>query len=363
MKICIVGGGNIGTAMAVEFAHNNHIVNVLTSRPQKWSKKIFSVNINDEENFSGKLNLVTDNVEEAFNEVDYIFVTLPSNVQREFAEKAAPFVTNEMKFVVIPGFGGVEFLMSPIIKNGAQIFGFQRTPYVARLKKYGQRIWFDKKAKVKAASLHEKNLKTFVNDMENLLSMEVEPLPNYLCVTLTPSNPVLHTSRLFTMFKEFDYNNLPKENILFYANWNDAASEILFKMDDEVQQICQKLDKVDLTQVNSLKVHYESDTIPALTKKLRSIKSLSKIYSPMKHTQNGWMPDFEDRYFKCDFGYGLDILLQFAEILNLYTPTIEKVMGWYAKQTGYKEHLVNLLEYGLNSVGKIYQYYKIEDDK
>ena len=42
MKICIVGGGNLGTAMAVDFAEKNHTVNVLTSRPQAWQRKIFA---------------------------------------------------------------------------------------------------------------------------------------------------------------------------------------------------------------------------------------------------------------------------------------------------------------------------------
>lgn len=40
MKICIVGGGNLGTAMAVDFASKNHTINILTSRPQDWTKNI-----------------------------------------------------------------------------------------------------------------------------------------------------------------------------------------------------------------------------------------------------------------------------------------------------------------------------------
>ena len=33
MKICIVGGGNLGTAMAADFASKNHTVKILTSHP------------------------------------------------------------------------------------------------------------------------------------------------------------------------------------------------------------------------------------------------------------------------------------------------------------------------------------------
>lgn len=38
MKICIVGGGNLGTAMAADFAAKNYAVNILTSRPHDWQK-------------------------------------------------------------------------------------------------------------------------------------------------------------------------------------------------------------------------------------------------------------------------------------------------------------------------------------
>ena len=40
MKICIVGGGNLGTSMAADFASKGHTVNILTSRPQDWQRNI-----------------------------------------------------------------------------------------------------------------------------------------------------------------------------------------------------------------------------------------------------------------------------------------------------------------------------------
>ena len=40
MKICIVGGGNLGTSMAADFASKGHSVSILTSRPQDWQKNI-----------------------------------------------------------------------------------------------------------------------------------------------------------------------------------------------------------------------------------------------------------------------------------------------------------------------------------
>ena len=358
MKICIVGGGNLGTAMAVDFASKNHAVNVLTSRPQDWQKKIFaSVSISGKpaQDFAADLNLVTSNAAAAFDSADYVFVTLPSHVQADFAARVAPFVNDKIKFVMIPGFGGAEFLLQPLLERGAELFGFKRVPFIARLKQYGKSVWFERKPSISLAKFRGEVIASVNRDMEKLFDIPCAAAGNYLSITLTPSNPVLHTSRLYAMFGKSD--STFERNEPFYAAWNDEASEILFRLDDEVQAICRALPKVDLSGVVSLKIHYESDTVPALTKKLRSIPSLSKILSPMKKTFDGWQPDFDNRYFKCDFEFGLDILLQFAETLKLTSPTMNEVMNWYKRKTGNFARAVKLVDYGINSEQDIYKFY------
>lgn len=299
--------------------------------------------------------MVTANAAEAFDATDYIFVTLPSHVQSDFAKRIAPFAGDKLKFVMVPGFGGAEFLMQPALRKGAELFGFQRVPFIARLKEYGRSVWFERKSALQLAKFVGADIDSVCRDMEKLFSIPCAALDNYLCVTLTPSNPVLHTARLYSMLKD---GNAPDK--FFYAEWNDAASEILFKLDDEVQAICRALKKINLRSVRSLKVHYESDTVPALTKKIRGISSLSKILSPLKETPQGLRPDFDNRYFKCDFEYGLDILLQFAETLNLNSPTMREVMAWYQQRTENFNRAVNLAEHGIKSERDIYNFYRLK---
>lgn len=298
---------------------------------------------------------MTANAAEAFDATDYIFVTLPSHVQSDFAKRIAPFAGDKLKFVMVPGFGGAEFLMQPALRKGAELFGFQRVPFIARLKEYGRSVWFERKSALQLAKFVGADIDSVCRDMEKLFSIPCAALDNYLCVTLTPSNPVLHTARLYSMLKD---GNAPDK--FFYAEWNDAASEILFKLDDEVQAICRALKKINLRSVRSLKVHYESDTVPALTKKIRGISSLSKILSPLKETPQGLRPDFDNRYFKCDFEYGLDILLQFAETLNLNSPTMREVMAWYQQRTENFNRAVNLAEHGIKSERDIYNFYRLK---
>lgn len=68
---------------------------------------------------------------------------------------------------------------------------------------------------------------------------------NYLCVTLTPFNAILHTSRLYSMFRDYRKGLIYNENFLFYEGWDDQASQVLFACDDELQLPCRKLQTVD----------------------------------------------------------------------------------------------------------------------
>ena len=58
-----------------------------------------------------------------------------------------------------------------------------------------------------------------------------------------------------------------KNELKFYEEWNDEASEVLFRYDKEVQEICNSLNPIDLTEVVSLPLYYESEKPSDLTKK------------------------------------------------------------------------------------------------
>ena len=72
------------------------------------------------------------------------------------------------------------------------------------------------------------------------------------------------------------YEKLP----LFYENWDNATSELLFKCDNEVQNICKELNNFDLSFVKSLKNHYESYTVQELTNKISNIEGFKGLKTP-----------------------------------------------------------------------------------
>ena len=192
--------------------------------------------------------------------------------------------------------------------------------------------------------------------MTGLWGIPCTALPNYLSVTLTPSNPIFHTTRLRTLFADYEEGKMYERNLLFYGEWSDASSELLIACDGELQEMLKIMDKLDLHDVRSLKLHYESDTVDAMTKKLCSIKSLHNLSSPIKQVDGGWVPIFKSRYFTADFPYGLAIIEELAAILVFDAPNIRDTMDWYRRVTGDTERF-DLGAYGIHSLEDIYELY------
>ena len=64
--------------------------------------------------------------------------------------------------------------------------------------------------------------------MEGLLHIKTRIVKEYLSITLTPSNPVLHITGLYNVFKNYKKGMYYKNELKFYEEWNDEASEVLF---------------------------------------------------------------------------------------------------------------------------------------
>ena len=102
------------------------------------------------------------------------------------------------------------------------------------------------------------------------------------------------------MFRNYDNKTIYPHNIRFYEEWDMSSSKSLIEADEELQSFC-KILPFNLSAVISLKEHYESDTVEAMTEKIRGINAFKGILSPMKEVSGGWQPDFSSRYFSSDF--------------------------------------------------------------
>lgn len=74
--------------------------------------------------------------------------------------------------------------------------------------------------------------------------------------------------------------------------------------------------------------------------------------------ENGGIPDFNSRYFSCDFEFGLEVLCQFTDIVRVDAPVMHRVMNWYRGITGNSYPKVSIDDYGILTKEDIYTYYK-----
>ena len=330
MNVTIVGCGNVGTQIAVHCASKNHSVTIFTSKFKEVQKTLYIVDNQDNVFLSGEIKTATDNEELAFSTADIIFVTVPSFYMKKQAEIITPYLKKGAIICIVPGMGGGEFAFKQALENGAVICGLQRVPSVARLKEYGKTVCATGyRDKLFAGALPTSKKEECAKLLSGIFDMPCDALPHYLNLTLTPSNPILHTTRLKTIFKDYKegvfYEKLP----LFYQEWDLESSELLLKCDKEVQDICLALKDFDLSFVKSLKEHYESDDALALTNKITSIPAFFGLTTPCVKTENGLLPDFDSRYFTADFMFGLTILIQIAGFLNLPCPHMKQTFDWF----------------------------------
>lgn len=331
MKVCVIGGGNIGTLLSAEFAHKGYETVIYTSKPEKWSDTLTVLNQDDSVWFETDNFTVTDSLETAVTGAEQIWLVQPSFMFPDTAEKLLPLVKAGQMIMCVPGAGGAEFSFAPHIEKGCVLCGLQRVHSIARLNQYGKAVYMlGRKPNLQLAAIPPHKTQHYADIVSEMLDLPCEALPNYLVVTLTPSNPILHTTRIYSMFKDYKKGDSFDHNILFYEEWTDEASRIMIDCDAELQEICRRIDRLDLRMVKSLKVHYESDTVEKMTAKISGIPAFKGLTSPMKETEPGvWVPDFSSRYFTADFPFGLKVILDTGRLVGAEIPNIEKIWSWY----------------------------------
>ena len=349
--------------LAAELALNNE-VNLYTNFKMN-NREIEVYNQDDEKLYSSKINLATDDMKKAIGNAEVIFCTVPSNVVPSIICDIGKHIKENAYLIFMPGTGGKEYISKAKIKKNITIAGLQRVYSIARLKEKGKSVYMlGKKEKLFVSAITNNKSKEVSIILEKLFNIPCVCVNNYLAVTLTPSNPILHTSRLYAMFKEQE-----KKEILFYEEWDEESSRILFECDDELRKICNKLDKLNLEEVVSLKEYYESKTEEKFANKLKSIKSFKGIKAPMIKSKGKYIPDYESRYFTEDFPYGLLIIKGFALICDIDTPMIDNIIKWVQVKLN-KQYIINdklegkdVIEtgipqnYGINTIEDIYNFY------
>lgn len=325
-SICICGGGSLGLVCAGVFLSKGIKVNILTGHPGNWCKNIKVID-DKGKIYEGILNNVSSDPSQVIPSSNLILLTQPGFLIEDTLKKIKPFLNNSAVIGSIVSSTGFFFFAHEILGTKHPIFGFQRVPFIARQKEYGKiGELLGYKPSLNVAIENCRNVQEMTKDLEYLFETPINTLNSFYEAALTNSNPILHTGRLYSLWR--NYTDETYDNpILFYKEWTDEASDYLIKMDNEFQKLLLKLGLSKGT-IPTLLDYYESTDASSLTKKIASIPAFQNILSPMKRTRRGWIPDFSSRYFTEDFPYGLKFIRDLAQKYNVETPYIDEVYQW-----------------------------------
>ena len=329
MKICICGGGNLGHVTAGFFAAQDDLqVSLLTTKPERWSQYLEVVDVNGK-TFKGKLERISSNPKDVIPEVHIVLVCLPGFAIYDELCSIAPYLDNKTWVGTVVSSTGFFFEAMKVLPKNQPLFGFQRVPFISRIINYGHVAELKGYKESLSVAVEQTEDKEYIRaTLEKLFKTPTKLLDSYYEVSLSNSNPLLHTARLFTMWKDWKYGVSYDRNPEFYSEWTVDAAELLIAMDEEFQTL---LKKIGLKEgaIPSILHYYECTDAESLTRKLNSIPAFKGILSPMIVNRYGkYEPDFSSRYFTEDFPYGMRYIVETGDLAGVEMPTINEVYKW-----------------------------------
>ncbi|KAI9906484.1 hypothetical protein PsorP6_004808 [Peronosclerospora sorghi] len=189
--------------------------------------------------------------------------------------------------------------------------------------------------------------------MQSLFDIPCTAMANFLNLTLTPSNQIIHPARYYAIFRDWDgkktytLKELKKRNgLTLYADFDEFSAEQLAMLDNELQQVkyalLQRFPALDLSDVLPLSdrvvKHYGEDVSDrsSLLQIFRTNSGYAGCATPLTEVSKGqFHPATNSRLFWEDIPYGLCILKNMAEMLgNFPTPRIDFMIRWHQQHMG-----------------------------
>ena len=329
-KICLCGGGSLGHVIAGWLSSKGKAeVSILTGSPDRWNKEI-NVFLPESEVLTGRLTSVSGNPEEVISDADVVLFCYPGFMIASELERIKPYLKQDAYVGSVFSSTGFFFEALRILSPSQPLWGFQRVPFICRVQEYGSSarlLGYKPCYHIAVENVPDEQKRKFADMISEWFERPVHLLKNYYEASLTNSNPLLHTSRLYTMFGRENEGRVYPRMINFYEDWTVEAADVLIKMDREFFELLKVL-PVTEGYLPPILEYYESHDAQSLAAKLSSIAGFKGITSPMIQTEGGWIPDFKSRYFTEDFPYGLKYIWQLAHTYNISTPVIDEVYQW-----------------------------------
>ncbi len=354
-KLVVCGGGN-SSHILIPFLNDSIFdVYVYTSRPEQWSDTINlewqDANGRLLDTASGTIRKASSNPNELFPDADYVVFCMPVHKYRVALHDIAPFLnkSKDVFLCTLYSQGGWNWMVNEIKQqfglHNIVTFAFGLIPWICRIHEYGHKgIVFGVSKIANFAAVYPGNYfeqvsKELIKPICNnkIVHERVEQSPNFLSLTLSADNQIIHTSRCLGLYKVYGKEWNTKEEVpWFYKDWDDLSANILKSVDAEYTQVRNRFkteypDKDfsymrDYMELERFGYNSEINDIKA---SFTDFGTLDAIATPVAQNKNGkWEIDRTHRFFMDDIFYGICITKWMAEQFGIETPTIDEILGW-----------------------------------
>jgi len=279
-------------------------------------------------------------------DADVILLAVPSFAHGEYFEKFAPYMKPGTIVGVMPARSGGDILFANKLGDKAKdmlFVGFETLPWACRFSEWGKKATIlGTKAQILASvtppSKTDKALKT----LQGLLGVfpRIINSPNNLGISLRNPGMVVHPGVMYGRWGPESWDGKAKDSKpLFYQGVDEFTEKVLVEMTDEVQAVCRKMESLvpglSLSDACTLKQWYLDcyDGQMTDTSSLKSCMNTNKAYDGLTHpcvagADGLFMPDLKYRYVAEDVPTGLCFAKGLAELIDVPTPRMDKVVAW-----------------------------------
>mmetsp|Transcript_77465 Transcript_77465/g.136635 ORF Transcript_77465/g.136635 Transcript_77465/m.136635 type:complete len:411 (-) Transcript_77465:167-1399(-) len=363
LTVLVCGGGNAAQVAASMFAarYDTYAISLFMDEGPRWKKSMMAGRWNDKlEGMeltldTGKkiVSMPTDITDDPSisAKADVIILAVPSFAHGQYFEAFYPYIKPGTIVACMPARSGGDILFAAKMKEkaaGLAFVGFETLPWACRFTEWGKRATIlGTKGSILAAVTPESESTRALGVLQGLLGVfpAITKSPNNLGISLRNPGQVIHPGVMYGRWCEEKWDGKPlAEKPLFYQGVDDFSESILLGVSGEVQDVCRKVESLvegfSLKDACTLHQWYldsyagQMEDDSTLRKSMNTCSAYIGLTHPMKEVEGGFMPDLRYRYIAEDVPTGLCFTRGLAELVEVPTPTIDKVMTWAQAQLG-----------------------------
>lgn len=361
LNVLICGAGRTGHLNTVLFKQVEGVrVSLLTGNAKlagqhREGGATITALLPDGSTLQARPDVVSCDPAEAAQDADVVIITVPAQARPRLLDALAPCLPADKPVYVgaIPGFCGFDWLAQQALarRPNAVIWGMKDVPHTAFELQPGAsvRMGGDKSTLYVATHRRESTAARaqLLAHLRRIYQSPVHLLRDYLEITLTPGNPIMHSSVTYGLVGPYgQWHGRPlDEPHCWWSDCTELGAYFLERSDEESQQLCKAVERrfdVDLSSVKPLKqeiveAYGEQIADPrTMLSVLRTNRAYATIQAPMVRSEDdaGWRIDRSSRAFHEDVAYGLALLVEMGRRLQLALPHLEEIYRWNVSYMG-----------------------------